>query len=206
MIAARLWLLRARGRSCLLRRVQRCGRRLQFVFFGRSERACSSSSVFFGSPSLTVFFSSALPSSSDSEPTRVRSGWSSHSTGSFGSDDGQGGTAQVHVVRGVFRFPTIATVSASGTAALPIAGARARPPARPPGWPGRQQRVLQRPRARRSGAGLARRASGLQPRQGSAAACVTRSLDRRKCLMRLRNLPIVLRLPRRPRPWRYKIS
>ena len=90
---------------------------------------------------------------------------------------------------------------------------RCRLPAREQGrQPGRlvgpavQQRLLQRPRTRRARAGLARRASGLQPRQGSAVAGVTRSLDRRKCLMRLRNVPIVLRLPSRPRAWRYKIS
>ena len=72
-----------------------------------------------------------LPSSSDSAPTSVRSRWSSRSTGSLGSGDGQGGTAQVHVMRVAFRSRTIARLSVSGTAARPIAGARARPPAKP---------------------------------------------------------------------------
>ena len=39
----------------------------------------------------------------NSEPTGVRAGCSSRPTGSFESDDSQDGTAQLHVVRGVFR-------------------------------------------------------------------------------------------------------
>lgn len=107
---------------------------------------------------------------------------------------------------GSFSSPTIAALIASGTAAPRLAGVRARPPARPPGWPGQ-------PTATTSAVPYTSHACRLGAPRIRATAWAGFGRPgrykipcRRKCLMRLRNVPIVPRFPRRPRPWRYKIS
>ena len=107
---------------------------------------------------------------------------------------------------GSFSSPTTAAVSASGTARPASAGAPARPPAKPLGWPNPPTRTTSvgpcmwlgcRPGASRIPDTAA---AGFDPRPRYKMPWL------RKCLLPLRNLPIVLRPRWPPRRWRYKIT
>jgi hypothetical protein len=107
---------------------------------------------------------------------------------------------------GEFFVPDHRKGERSSTAALSIAGARARPPARPPGWPGRPTTTTSAAPCTWQGCKRGAQRIRATAAEGFGRRGRYKISWRRKCLMQLRNVPIVLGLPRRPRPRRYKIS